>query len=203
MSALRCVTGLRTLPMNMLNLNQIKIDEQSEQITAEMIFAVEAVSTRATNQKQQKAKELLDCLFPLDNGSHRDVTSYVVDYHHVMAYFKDGSHSGLKFPKQFVGYNGSKDRPQALLFRDEAGSHIEIDLGCCQGTGCLEFVQVEDIQLETQTILYAQGSAERGTTMRHWISLVRGDDKGKPAASLGDKEFTAKNGDDYHLSYFF
>ncbi|EUD15578.1 malate synthase domain protein [Vibrio parahaemolyticus EKP-026] len=39
--------------------------------------------------------------------------------------------------------------------------------------------------------------------MRHWISLIKGDKQGKPMACSEDKEYTAKNGDDYVLSYCY
>ena len=94
--------------MNMLTFDKTEIQKQSKPFIAEAVFAVETISANQQTEKQVKAKQLLDRLFPLENGSHQDVTSYVVDYRHIMAYFKDGQHSGLKHPKQFVAYMGEK-----------------------------------------------------------------------------------------------
>ncbi|HAS25747.1 hypothetical protein AB4242_00330 [Vibrio splendidus] len=196
--------------MNMLTFDKTEIQKQSKPFIAEAVFAVETISANQQTEKQVKAKQLLDRLFPLENGSHQDVTSYVVDYRHIMAYFKDGQHSGLKHPKQFVAYMGEKNDPDSILFRDGSGSHLEVMFGCHKGTGCIELVEIDDIQLESCTT-FGQSPVEATTTMReetiaamrHWISLIQGDAKGKPKACSEDKEFRAKSGEDYCLNYCY
>ncbi|MCG9580330.1 hypothetical protein L1D13_16170 [Vibrio tubiashii] len=183
--------------MNMLTFDKTEIQKQNKPFIAEAVFAVETINANQASEKQVKAKQLLDRLFPLENGSHKEVTAYVIDYRHVMAYFKDGSHSGLKHPKHFVAYMGEKEDPTSILFRDGTGSHVEVTFGNHKGTGCIELIDIEDIQLETCTT-FPQEMAEMAA-MRHWISLVKGDEKGKPRACTEEKEYTAKNGDDYQL----
>ena len=183
--------------MNMLTIDKTEIQEQNMPFIAEAVFAVEKMDSKQTSEKQVKAKQLLDRLFPLEEGSHQDVTAYVIDYRHVMAYFKDGRHSGLKHPKHFVAFSGEKESPASILFRDGTGSHVELTFGKQKGTGCVQLVQIADIQLETCT-MFPQGTSEVAA-MRHWISLVQGDEKGKPRACTEEKEYTAKNGDDYQL----
>ena len=180
--------------MNMLTFDKTEIQKQNKPFIAEAVFAVE---TSQAMEKQVKAKQLLDRLFPLEKGSHKDVTAYVIDYRHVMAYFKDGSHSGLKHPKHFVAYTGEKEDPESILFRDGTGSHVEVTFGYHKGTGCIELIDIEDIQLETCTT-FPQEMAEMAA-MRHWISLVKGDAQGKPRACKEEKEYTAKSGEDYPL----
>jgi malate synthase len=169
---------------------------------AEAVFAVEMVNADEQMQKQRMAKQLLDTLFPLENGSHEDVVSYEIDYRHVQAYFKNGQHCGLKHAKHFIAYTGDKCAPDAILFRDESGTHVEVTMARRKGTGTLELVEIEDIQLETCTTF---GQAEEGlaTGLRHWVSLIKGDEKCRPAASNEEKEFTAKNGEDYNLGFCF
>lgn len=190
--------------MNMMTFDKTEIQQQQKSFIAEAVFAVETISANQQQEKQLKAKQLLDRLFPLENGSHQDVTSYVIDYHHVLAYFKDGRHSGLKHPKHFVAYNGAKEMPCSILFRDGEGSHMEVMLGCQRGTGCLELVEINDILLETCTMLSVTGDTESDSTgLRHWVSLVKGDERGKPQACSEDKEYTAKSGEDYCLDCSF
>ncbi|MBG0759944.1 malate synthase [Vibrio cidicii] len=189
--------------MNMLRFDKNDIQQQHRPFIAEAVFAVEAVSSSEQNEKQLKAKQLLDRLFPLENGSHQDVTSYVIDYRHLMAYFEDGTHSGLRSPKHFVAFTGGKEDPCSILLRDETGSHVEVMLGCHKGTGCVELIEIDDIQLETRTTFSPSLTGDTPTAMRHWISLVKGDVNGKPMASSEDKEYTAKNGEDYILSYCY
>lgn len=183
--------------MNMLTIDKTEIQNNDMPFIAEAVFAVEKMDSTQTSEKQVKAKQLLDRLFPLEEGSHQEVTAYVIDYRHVMAYFKDGRHSGLKHPKHFVAFSGEKESPASILFRDGKGSHVELTFGKQKGTGCVQLVQIADIQLETCT-MFPQGTSEVAA-MRHWISLVQGDEKGKPRACTEEKEYTAKNGDDYQL----
>ncbi|MDF4796173.1 hypothetical protein P3553_19050, partial [Vibrio parahaemolyticus] len=121
--------------MNMLNFDKKEMQQQQRPFIAEAVFAVEAVSAEQQSEKQVKAKQLLDRMFPLENGSHQDVSSYVIDYRHVLAYFKDGTHSGLKSPKHFVAYTGEKEDPKSILFKDDSGNHVEVLFGCHKGTG--------------------------------------------------------------------
>jgi len=65
-----------------------------------------------------KAKEFLDEVFPLENGSHQDVSSYVVYYRHLLAFFEDGSQSGLKKPSKLVAVNGQRSEPEAVLLKN-------------------------------------------------------------------------------------
>ncbi|MED5524884.1 MAG: hypothetical protein VX447_09050 [Pseudomonadota bacterium] len=188
--------------MNMPALNRTDLHDQHKPVIAEAIFAVEAVSAGEQSEKQLKAKAVLDNLFPLDAGSHQDVTCYVIDYRHLLAYFKDGSHCGLKDASHFVAFSGEKEDPCAILLRDGSGCHLELSLGCRKGSGAVELVEIEDIQLESCTT-FSQGPAlpPSMAAMRHWISLIKGD--GKPQAMMEDKEFTAKCGADYYLDYSF
>lgn len=195
--------------MNMLTHDKSHTSSIQQPFIAEAVFAVETTKGDQQTEKQSKAKQLLDRLFPLAEGSHQDVTSYVIDYHHVLAYFKDGQSSGLQQPKQFVAYVGSKEQPCAILFREGDGSHVELQLGCSQGTGCLELVNIDDIQLESCTRFEPQHGFESSsqsypsTAIRHWLSLLKNGGNGKANASCEDKEYTAKNGEDYTLSYAF
>lgn len=183
--------------MNMLTMDRTENHNNTTPFIAEAVFAVEAINAQEQSEKQAKAKQLLDRLFPLENGSHADVTSYEIDYRHVQAFFADGSHCGLAKSGQFVAYTGAKCSPDSILFKDKKGSHMEVMFARGKGTGKPKQVQIADIEMETCTMF---GDGETNTTaMRHWISLVQGDEKGKPKACNGDKEFTAKNGDDYNL----
>ncbi|GAL30061.1 malate synthase-related protein [Vibrio variabilis] len=185
--------------MNMQTID--KTEQQNPQnFIAQAVFAVEMVDAGEMTQKQKMSKQLLDTLFPLENGSHEDVVSYEINYRHVQAYFKNGQHSGLRNNKHFVAYTGDECSPDNILFRDESGTHVEITIARRKkGTGCLEYVEIDDIQIETCTTFGA--TQEMG--LRHWVSLVKGDEKRHPAASNEDKEYVAKNGDDYTLMFSY
>ncbi|MGR5285060.1 hypothetical protein ACP3V5_07060 [Vibrio maritimus] len=188
--------------MNMLTFDKTELHKNHSTFIAEAVFAVEMVKADEQMEKQKMAKQLLDTLFPLEKGSHEDVVSYEIDYRHVQAYFKNGEHTGLKRAKHFVAYLGDKCAPEGILLRDESGTHLEVMIGRRKGTGNLELVEIEDIQLETCTT-FGQSENCHASGIRHWVSLVKGDEQGRPRACSEDKEYTAKNGDDYTLGFSF
>ncbi len=63
--------------------------------------------------------------------------------------------------------------------------HVEVTIGARKGTGHLELVDIQDIQLETCTA-FGQTEAPlfRNPSL---VSLVKGDESGRPNASSEDK----------------
>ena len=57
--------------MNMLNFDKKEMQQQQRPFIAEAVFAVEAVSAEQQSEKQVKAKQLLDRMFPLETGKTR------------------------------------------------------------------------------------------------------------------------------------
>ncbi|USD63965.1 hypothetical protein [Vibrio sp. SCSIO 43136] len=174
--------------------------ENNQNLQNDSMFENKAVAgeVAATNTQtsQQRAKEILDTAFPLEGGSHQDVTNYMVYYCNLVACFKDGTLTGLKNPKQFVALAGHKQEPESVLLKDEHGCHLEIMLGQRQGRTTL--ARISDIQLESKTTLCDKTQ----TSHRYWISLMETGAKGDPIAHSVDKEFTGKSGDDYSLNRY-
>ncbi|MCX9564880.1 hypothetical protein IG518_20310, partial [Vibrio cholerae] len=58
--------------------------------------------------------------------------------------------------------------------------------------------------LETCTVLnHANEQTQPCTTIRHWVSLIKGDEQGRPQALSEEKEYTARNGEEYFLGNCF
>ncbi|WCE31011.1 hypothetical protein [Vibrio sp. SCSIO 43137] len=170
---------------------------------AEAVFAVETIKSQQLSEKQNRAKQLLDTIFPLDNGSHAEVTSYILNGRHLMAFFKQGKHCGLSESGQFVAYTGHRDCPDSILLRQRDGSHIEVSFVKGSNHGNSQSVEISDIQMET-CATFSHGSLDQSLEgMRHWISLLKTDQYGQPKACLDDKDFTAKNGENYLLTCWF
>jgi malate synthase len=190
--------------MNMQVTDFSMNSQEPNQFITEMVISVESIGAGQTEKKQVQAKRLLDRLFPLDSGSHMDVTGYVIDYNHVLAYFHDGRHSGLQYPKHFAGYTGDCHQPESILFRNGDGGHVELTFGAGKGTGLLELILIDDIQLETCTYLNSMASESHATLgLRHWVSLVKGDDKGRPQVCSENREYLSKDKNDYKLDASF
>ncbi|MDN3679249.1 hypothetical protein QWZ04_02765 [Vibrio tapetis subsp. quintayensis] len=163
---------------------------------ANAVLNAENVKAQRATEKQQRAKEILDSAFPLDEGSHQDVTNYMVYYCNLVACFADGRLTSLKNPSQFVALAGHKLEPDSILLKDDQGSHLEIRLGARQGLKTL--AEITDVQLESRTSLCTQSQSSH----RYWISLMESGAKGDPIAHSVEKEFTSKSGDEYTLNRY-
>ncbi|PSS73677.1 malate synthase [Shewanella algae] len=181
--------------MNISTMQQ-KINQEHNPFIAEAVFAVEALGERHIADKMANAKQLLDRLFPLANGSHAEVVCYVVYYQHLLACFADGSQCGLKQPQQFVALSGHRSEPEAILLKDDCGCHLELSFdrqGCIGSRDC---AAIEDIQLERCLI---DGRCQDNSLKREWISLLH-NDGGQPRSNKSCKRFTTKDGQEYQLS---
>lgn len=129
----------------------------------------------------QRSKAFLDDIFPLDRGSHQEVTSYVVYYHHLLAFFSDGSKSGLKEPKQLVAVNGQRSDPESILLQHH-GLHVEIQLDRNGANGARDKASVNDIIIESalSTIMDCEDSVaavdaqDKIEVYRNWLGLTQG-----------------------------
>ncbi|WP_283627222.1 malate synthase [Shewanella baltica] len=181
--------------MNMSIIKSNQIQPNLNSLIAEEVLAVAQVNV-AEHEKIANAKQFLDRLFPLNSGSHQDVGSYVVYYQHLLAFFADGSHSGLRQPKQFVAFNGTKDAPCAILLQD-LGCHVELSFDRNGMIGARDVANLEDIQIETSLNMIVGTQESRSAASRHWLSLLHA---GMSSANdTQDKLFTAKDGSDYNL----
>ena len=160
------------------------------------------------------AKGFLDQVFPLSNGSHHNVTSYLVYYHHLLALFPDGSTTGLKNSQQFVALTGSKNEPTSILLSNN-GLHIEIQIDRNGTNGALDFAGIQDIKVEAAltTIMDFEDSVatvdadDKVLAYRNWLGLIKGNLKAsfnKNGEHLtrcldNDKVFTLTDGEEYRL----
>ncbi|MCK4710776.1 MAG: malate synthase G, partial [Gammaproteobacteria bacterium] len=129
-----------------------------------------------------KAKEFLDDIFPLSSGSHHDVTSYVVYFQNLLAFFPDGSSMGLTDPKQFVALCGHKSEPCSILLKNN-GLHVEIQIDRSGFTGEKDLAGVNDIIVEAaitaimdfEDSVAAVDAEDKVEVYRNWLGLIQGD----------------------------
>ncbi|MCB5160886.1 malate synthase G [Marinomonas algarum] len=128
-----------------------------------------------------KAKAFLDETFPLETGSHQDVSSYMVYYNHLLAFFEDGSQAGLKQPNQLVGVNGQRSEPEAVLLKNN-GLHVEIQFDRNGPNGSKDKANINDIVVESalSTIMDCEDSVaavdaeDKIEVYRNWLGLMQG-----------------------------
>ena len=187
--------------MNMSLTSSKQINQNLNGFIGEDIVAVSAKDSVKQAEKMHNAKQFLDNKFPLDSGSHQDVCSYVVYYQHLLAFFKDGSQSGLRQPCQFVALSGHKSEPTAILLQDQ-GVHVEVNFDRSSQMGCEDCAHIDDIQIEAPLVaIVTEQQAPSGQTQaqRYWMSLLNSNNQ-TGTRQQEDKLFTAKDGTEYILN---
>ncbi|MDQ0728055.1 malate synthase G [Microbacterium sp. W4I20] len=94
-----------------------------------------------------RGRDFLDDIAPLTEGSHRDVTRYVVDADGLAIQTPAGTRR-LAALEGFVGFTGEADSPTAVLLRHH-GLHAEIVIDREGAIGRTEEAGVQDILLES------------------------------------------------------
>lgn len=160
------------------------------------------------------AKDFLDEIFPLTSGSHHDVTSYVVYYNNLLAFFEDGCSTGLQNPKQFVALCGHKSDPSCIVLKNN-GLHVEIQIDRSHFIGANDLANVSDIKVEAavstimdfEDSIAAVDAEDKVEVYRNWLGLVQGTLEAsfqKNGATVNrklakDRKYTAKDSGKYRL----
>ncbi|WP_394200440.1 malate synthase [Shewanella waksmanii] len=183
--------------MNMSTEQHQQIDQSIYTFIKQVLPAAAAeqgnVALDIEQQRQgamRYAKQVLDTYFPLSQGSHQDVRSYVVYYNQLLAFLNDGSQSGLAQPKQFVALCGHKCEPSSIVLKNN-GFHLEISIDPRGENGSRDSANIEDVQVEAAMMTIVNAQQPQG--QHSWASLIKG------GVARGQKHFTAKDGSDYCL----
>lgn len=127
------------------------------------------------------AKVLLDEVFPLERGSHAEVTQYRIAGGGLVAALGDDS-AGLVDSCGFAGYRGEPDAPDAILLRAN-DLHVEVLIDPSHPVGAADAAGVRDILVEAAltTIMDFEDSVavadaeDKVQAYRNWLGLMRGD----------------------------
>jgi malate synthase len=155
------------------------------------------------------ARHFLDEAVPLASRSHADLRAYSVNGGTLAAAFNDGAVVGLADPKQFRGYRGRPDAPEAILLMNN-GLHIEIAIDRAHPVGRDDAAGVADVVLEAAltTIMDLEDSiaavdpADKVAAYRNWLGLCQGtlvetfQKDGKPLTRrlAADRRYTQPDG---------
>ena len=160
------------------------------------------------------ARSFLDEIFPLNHGSHRDVTCYTIYFQHLLAYFEDGTSAGLLTPSQFAGYSGDINAPSSVLFMNN-GLHAELQINRAGTIGKHDRAGIDDVRIESaittivdfEDSVSAVDAEDKVRAYRNWLGLMQGtlssrfDKQGETVfrQMQRDRMFSAKDGDSYPL----
>jgi malate synthase len=126
------------------------------------------------------ARTFLDNAAPLESGSHRDATRYVVREGTLTVETAKGA-TTLVEPAQFVGFQGEPASPSAILLKHN-GLHVEIQIDAEAPIGRTDPAHVNDVVLEAAvtTIIDCEDSVaavdaqDKVLLYRNWLGLMQG-----------------------------
>ncbi|GAB5380347.1 MAG: malate synthase G [Aliiglaciecola sp.] len=128
------------------------------------------------------ARNWLDIIAPLSEGSHSDVIGYRLQDGQLVCDLNDKQSTGLQDPSQFTGYSGDLDSPDCILLVHN-GLHIELQFDDSHPVGKTDPTGMKDILVEAalSTIMDCEDSVaavdaqDKVLVYRNWLGLMKGD----------------------------
>ncbi|CAI3141441.1 Malate synthase G [Acinetobacter baumannii] len=127
------------------------------------------------------AKNFLNEIFPLAQGSHVDATKYAIEQNKLVVTLKDGTKTGLAHEAQFVGFNGEEANPSEVVLLSN-GLHVIIEIDANSPIGQTDLAGVKDLTLEAavttiqdlEDSVAAVDAEEKVEGYRNWLGLMKG-----------------------------
>ncbi len=127
------------------------------------------------------ARNHLDNVAPLEQGSHKDSASYSVENNALAITLVDGSVVALAQPDKFLGYNGEASNPSSVLLKNN-GLHVEIQIDYTNPIGQTDPAGIKDLLVEAAvtTIMDCEDSVaavdaeDKVEVYSNWLGLMKG-----------------------------
>jgi malate synthase len=141
-------------------------------------------------------RNFLDETAPLSNASWKEISEIKIKDENVIFLIKD-EENYLKERKQFIGFNGDKNKPSSILFKNN-NLHIDILIDPNHIIGKLDKASISDVIVESalSTIIDNEDSVaavdaeDKVKCYRNWLGLMKGDLKAN--VEKNGKKFTRK-----------
>ncbi|ROT45691.1 malate synthase G [Pusillimonas sp. NJUB218] len=146
------------------------------------------------NKVIEYGRRFLDDTIALAHGSHADATAYRIENGKLVVQLANGA-TTLAQPECLLGYRGTPDAPEALVFRHN-GLHFELQIDSTHPIGKQDSAGVKDILMEAAltTIMDCEDSVatvdaeDKILAYRNWLGLMTGTLNEE--VSKGGKTFT-------------
>lgn len=127
------------------------------------------------------AKNFLNEIFPLAQGSHADATKYAIEQNKLVVTLKAGTKTGLAHEAQFLGFNGEEANPSEVVLLSN-GLHVIIEIDANSPIGQTDLAGVKDLTLEAavttiqdlEDSVAAVDAEEKVEGYRNWLGLMKG-----------------------------
>ena len=126
-------------------------------------------------------RDFLDDNFPILNISWKEISKIMVDKDKLVFFSKSKKYF-LKNSDQFIGFNGSKDKPNSILIKNN-NLHIDILIDPKSPVGKIDTADISDIISESalSTIVDNEDSVaavdaeDKVKCYKNWLGLMKGD----------------------------
>ncbi len=127
------------------------------------------------------AKQLLNDVAPIVDGSHANVTSYRINANGLVMAMNDGREAYLADKSVYVGYTGLPENPDSIFLKHN-GLHMQLLIDPASVIGAADGAGVKDIVVEAAltTIMDCEDSIaavdaeDKVEVYRNWLGLMRG-----------------------------
>ena len=128
------------------------------------------------------AMDFLDEIFPLQEGSHRDVTSYTITDQRLEITLSNSNCTTLSEPAKFSGYTGNPAEPSSILLKNH-GLHVDLQIDRQHPIGQAHPAGIKDVVLEAalttiqdcEDSVAAVDADDKVVVYRNWLGLMKGD----------------------------
>ena len=129
------------------------------------------------------ARDLLDRVAPLVEGSHGEALHYEVTKGQLRVHLSSEKLARLVDPAQFVGWRGKEPwAPDAILLKHN-GLHLEIQIDPTDSIGESDSADIADVLVEAaltaiqdcEDSVAAVDAEDKTNVYRNWLGLMRGD----------------------------
>ena len=127
------------------------------------------------------SKQFLDKTIPLTVGSYSDVTSFNITDNGLEVLLSNQEKAHIENPDQFKGYQGERDNPKAILFKNN-GLHLEIQIDKNDSVGKDDPAGIKDVFLESavttiqdcEDSIAAVDAEDKVVVYSNWLGLMKG-----------------------------
>ena len=126
-------------------------------------------------------REFLDEIFPINEGSWKEVTKIIISGSELKFLIKDKNES-LKNKKHFVGFVGEKQNPTSVLLKNN-NLHIDIIIDPNSSAGKSDKANISNVIVESaistivdnEDSVAAVDSKDKVRCYRNWLGLMKGN----------------------------